>query len=539
MPMQNNSESAAAARESSSRIFGAGEMAALTRVFDWSSTPVGPIDTWPDALITTVNLLLECRNPMFLWWGAEMTQFYNDAYRPSLGADKHPRALGQSGPQCWPEIWSIIGPQIAAVQRGESVYHRDALIPIYRDGVLTDVYWTYSYSPVRFGDGVITGVLVVCNDTTEEVVATRRLRESESRFRRLIEEASVGFLLGDMEGNLTYLNPRMQALLGYATDDVASGSVRWRDLTPPEYAEADARALQQLAATGRAEPYEKAYLTRDGRRIPLLVGAFVMQRAPDGPTEVAVFLVDLTVLRRAEDALRQSEKLAAVGRLASSIAHEINNPLEAVTNLLYIIASDPHSPEVPYFLSTAQSELQRVAAITTQTLRFHRQSRPRAVTITDLIEGILTIFQSRLMAASVAVVQRHRPAPPVFCYDGDVRQVLANLFSNALDATRSGGLLHLRSRPATDWRTGRSGLRITVADNGHGMSPEIRHRIFEPFFTTKEATGTGLGLWISEEILRKHGAFLSLHSRQGDVHHGTVFALWFPFDAIEPTTPSA
>jgi hypothetical protein len=132
------------------RIIGDGEMAELTRKFDWRSTSLGPIESWPDLLVTTVNMMLSSRHPMFLWWGPNLIQFYNDGYRPSIRADKHPSALGQRGAECWPEIWSIIGPQIEAVMtRGESTWNLNQLVPINRNGKLEEVYWTYSYSPIR------------------------------------------------------------------------------------------------------------------------------------------------------------------------------------------------------------------------------------------------------------------------------------------------------------------------------------------------------------------------------------------------------
>ncbi|MDP9161354.1 MAG: PAS domain-containing protein, partial [Acidobacteriota bacterium] len=150
-------------------------MAALVRAFDWKKTPLGDVATWSDTLITAVNLLLASQHPMFLWWGPELIQFYNDGYRPSIRTDKHPSALGQRGIECWPEIWSIIGPQIEAVMsRGASTWNKNQLVPIKRDGKLEEVYWTYSYSPVRDRDGVVQGTLVACSETTEHVVSERR-----------------------------------------------------------------------------------------------------------------------------------------------------------------------------------------------------------------------------------------------------------------------------------------------------------------------------------------------------------------------------
>ena len=147
-------------------------MADLIRGFDWSSSPLGPMETWSDTLVTTVNLLLSSRHPMFLWWGPDLIQFYNDGYRPSIRADKHPSAVGQRGVECWPEIWPIIFPQIDAVMaRGESSWNTNQLVPINRNGKLEEVYWTYSYSPVRDETGAVRGTLVVCSETTEQVLS--------------------------------------------------------------------------------------------------------------------------------------------------------------------------------------------------------------------------------------------------------------------------------------------------------------------------------------------------------------------------------
>jgi hypothetical protein len=178
------------------RIYGAGEMASLTRSFDWGKTSVGPIEGWPDILLGTVNLVLGSAHPMFLWWGEELIQFYNDGYRPSIGADKHPSALGQPGRECWTESWELIGPQIEAVlKRGETTWNEDRLVPINRDGVLTDVYWTYGYSPVRDVDGTVRGVLVVCSETTAQVRAAASMRDERSRLLDVVKQAPMFFAL--------------------------------------------------------------------------------------------------------------------------------------------------------------------------------------------------------------------------------------------------------------------------------------------------------------------------------------------------------
>jgi signal transduction histidine kinase len=313
--------------------------------------------------------------------------------------------------------------------------------------------------------------------------------------------------------------------------------VRWNDLTPPEYADLDARAVQESQEFGIAQPYEKAYLSKDGRKIPLLIGSAVLASMDERPMEVAAFTVDLSELKRAEGALRQSEKLAAVGRLASSIAHEINNPLEAVTNLLYLIDTASIPEEVRGFVRMAQQELSRVANITTQTLRFHRQStNAKTAFLAQIIEGVLSLFHGRLVNAGIEVERQYHDANPVLCYESDIRQVFTNLLSNAIDATASGGKIVVREKNATDWQTGEQGVRITVADTGHGMSAETRQLIFDPFFTTKGITGTGLGLWVSAEILKKHRAKIRVHSRQKQPGQGTVFSIFFPHDGVLEAT---
>ncbi len=161
----------------SSQIIGEGEMADLIRAFDWDTTPLGPVLSWPDLLVTTVNLMLASRHPMFLFWGPDYIQFYNDGYRPSIQGGKHPTALGQKGIECWPEIWTVIGPQIESVMHhGKSTWHANQLLPIFRNGRLEEVFWTYSYSPVRDRNGVVQATLVVCSETTDQVLSERRLR---------------------------------------------------------------------------------------------------------------------------------------------------------------------------------------------------------------------------------------------------------------------------------------------------------------------------------------------------------------------------
>jgi PAS domain S-box-containing protein len=255
---------------------------------------------------------------------------------------------------------------------------------------------------------------------------------------------------------------------------------------------------------------------------------------------IAAVIQEITHQKKAEHALVQSEKLAAVGRLASSISHEINNPLEAITNLLYLIGESEELPaSLLEYVQTAQSELSRVCQIATQTLRFHRQAVSATyITARDLVEAVLNLYQGRLANSGITVETSFATSKQILCLENDIRQVLNNLIANAIDAMRRGGRLLVRAHNATDLvHTGlRKGIRITVADTGHGMSPEVRSRIFEPFYTTKELNGTGLGLWISMGIVGRHHGRLTLRSTQHPIHHGTIFSLFLPcLDTVENT----
>ncbi|MFC6645311.1 ATP-binding protein [Granulicella cerasi] len=355
------------------------------------------------------------------------------------------------------------------------------------------------------------------------------LRRSEDRFRRLIELSSVGVNIGDFDGSISYANPALLNLLGYTATDVANGAFRWDALTPPEFAEADRDALEQLQTAGVARPYQKAYRAKDGSIVPLLLSATVIPAAEGMRDEIAVFLLDLTSQKQAEAALINSEKLAAVGRLAASISHEINNPLESVTNLLYLMAGQELPPEAREYLKTAEHELARVSQITSQTLRFHRQSTlPRHLTARELLESTLALYHGRLTNANIQLIECDRARSTVFVYDSEMRQVLNNLIGNSIDAMRTGGMLTIRTSDTHLWRTGEAAVRITISDTGHGMSKETLEKIFDAFFTTKGINGTGLGLWISRGIVEKHHARLQVRSSTGGKYCGTTFSLVLP-----------
>ena len=240
---------------------------------------------------------------------------------------------------------------------------------------------------------------------------------------------------------------------------------------------------------------------------------------------------DVTQAQLQDEALRKSEKLAAVGQLASSIAHEINNPLESITNLLYLVQKSDSMDEVKEYARIAQDELARVTEITLQTLRFHRQqSKPVEIDLADLMRTVMALYTGRLLVRSLSVEMKLVNSPLVMGLEGEIRQVVNNLIRNALDVmSEGGGRLLIRLHPQTNWADGRKGVRLTVGDTGEGISLDIMEHLFEPFQTTKELMGTGLGLWVSKGIVEKHEGTIRTRTRRGK-RHGTVFSVWLPVE---------
>jgi signal transduction histidine kinase len=232
----------------------------------------------------------------------------------------------------------------------------------------------------------------------------------------------------------------------------------------------------------------------------------------------------------AQEALLRSEKLAVTGRLAASIAHEINNPLEAITNLLYLMHCDPSPEQMKTLLGEADQELARVTEITKQTLRFYREpAQPVQTDVASVLDSVIKLYRTRLVAGSISIQRKSLSASPtVLSTPGELRQVFANLIGNAIDAMRGGGNLCIRISELRPPAFGRHSVRVTIADSGVGIPPEVFPSIFEPFVTTKGETGTGLGLWVTSEIIRKNGWSIRVRSSRKPGRSGTMFSIVIP-----------
>jgi PAS domain S-box-containing protein len=278
-------------------------------------------------------------------------------------------------------------------------------------------------------------------------------------------------------------------------------------------------------------------LDEPGAESTWLVNIYPVRIAGNAVRWVGAIIVDTTGIKRSEGALRRAEKLAAVGQLSASIAHEINNPLEAITNLLYLLRGlDGLDERALAYTELAQHEVSRMSEIVQQTLRFHRQSTRKTVTnLSEILDSVLSLHRGKVVGLQVQVERRYREPVELYCFAGEMRQIFANLIGNALDAMPNhGGRLVLAVRYSRSWKDPSvAGVRVVIADTGSGMTVATRRRIFEPFFTTKEATGTGLGLWVSAEILQKHDGSVRVRSRVAEpgTKPGTVFMVFLPSEA--------
>jgi PAS domain S-box-containing protein len=328
---------------------------------------------------------------------------------------------------------------------------------------------------------------------------------------------------------LVYVNPAFEAMTGYSLEESLGKSCRF------------------LQAEDRDQP--GLTLVREALKAHREVTAVIRNYRKDGSpfwnelsispifnrdgvlTHFVGIQMDVTARVDFEAALRESEKLAAVGRLAASIAHEINNPLESVMNLLYLAREPANHHGKQDYLEMADKELQRVAQITSQSLRFYRQStRPQAVRCHDLLESVLDVYESRAANQNITIEVRERMTESIVCLESEIRQVLSNLIRNAIDAmVGKPGRLLVRSRESTEWRSRQRGVTITVADSGSGISEKTMERLYTAFFTTKGIGGTGLGLWVSAEIVKRHQGRLRVRSCQKPDKSWTVFELFLPY----------
>jgi PAS domain S-box-containing protein len=375
------------------------------------------------------------------------------------------------------------------------------------------------------------GLTVIFQDISE----ARQIREALRTSERRLQFAQVSARLGSWEWNVKtnelWWADGIWLLHGRPIGSVDPTLENWMAFINPEDRGAVEHTLQQALA-GKGE-YETEYRTTfpDGSVHWIGARGRVIFDDTGQPERMLGVGMDITNSKLAEDALRKSEKLAAAGRLAATIAHEINNPLEAVTNLLYILRmNNKWDDNARSYVAQAEHELARIAHVTRQTLGFYRDTTsPHLMDLPKIVEEVLSLYLPRIQAKNIRLSREYDKTVQITGLPGEIRQVISNLVANAIDALPENGALRIRVHHAREMtNSGRPGGKIVIADTGSGISPAHRKKLFEPFYTTKQDVGTGLGLWVSREIVQKHGGNITLRSSVVPGHSGTVFSIFLP-----------
>jgi PAS domain S-box-containing protein len=374
------------------------------------------------------------------------------------------------------------------------------------------------------------------NDELERRVAerTEELRQREDQFRvraELLELATDAIIVRDQNDRIQFWNTGAENLYGWKREDVLGREIHTLLHTAFPSPRKEIEATLRENKTWQGNLIQK---TRDGAEI-VVACRKTMNHEGKAVLEVTR---DITAQLQAEEALRETEKLAAMGRVAGIIAHEINNPLAAIMNTLYLVRNHPSLDDsARHFADMAEQELQRVAHITRQTLSFYRESKqPIAVNIAELLNDVLELQDRVLHASHIAVHKKYACAPIVQGFPVELRQVFLNLIANAIQAMPTGGNLRVSVRELTDWTRQRRGTAISIIDTGVGIRPEDARRLFQPFFSTKSTKGTGLGLWISKGIVQKYDGTLTCRSHRAQDRCITCFRVFLPVTAASGAT---
>jgi PAS domain S-box-containing protein len=359
---------------------------------------------------------------------------------------------------------------------------------------------------------------------------------SHRQIGRWFAHAATGFAVTDVHGNVVDANEALARIVDRTPAEISAANLF--ELIHPED-RAHHRSLLELLLASQIPGFviEKRYLRRDGSPVWVRNSVSLVSDDRYKSRHLISICEDISQHKRAELALEKQEQMAAIGRLTSSIIHEINNPLEAVLNLIFLAQRAADLEEAMPYLRDAEEELGRASEITAQGLQFHRQSSyPTAANVILIMQSVLALFKEKFRTARVGVELETENAPELLCFAGELRQVFVNLIANAVESMENGGQITIRVRSGTDWLTGIRGVRITIADTGSGMSMETRKHMYDAFYTTKGSGGSGLGLWVTARIVRKHRGHIHVRSRRAAQRRGTAFTLVFPYAGAEGKT---
>ncbi len=412
---------------------------------------------------------------------------------------------------------------IRKLRAGEKIEHYETR-RLTKEGRLVDLSLTIS--PLRDSTGQVIGASKIARDITDR----RRADESRYRLAAIVESSDDAIVSKNLDGIITSWNTGAERIFGYTADEIVGKSVL--TIIPTELQAEEPEILATLRAGRRIEHYDTERVRKDGRRIPVSLTISPIKDPTGRIIGASKIARDISERRRVQEALIQSEKLAATGRMAAAIAHEINNPLEAVTNLAYLLSLDRTlSPTARSYAQMMLDEIGRASEITKQTLAFYRESgKPGEFDVRSLLDNVVSLNRPKFNRRDIKVTTDYRSSERLFGYAAEIRQVFANLLINAVDAVPNGGCIRVRVQvKSLGGKLGRC-VMVSVADNGTGIAGENRSRLFEPFFTTKGTLGNGLGLWVSNGIAEKHGGKILVRSCTEPELSGSVFTVLLPLD---------
>ncbi len=393
--------------------------------------------------------------------------------------------------------------------------------------LITTLYLTASLAVI----GLALLASFILREMAQREQHAAALREREEWFRVTLSSIGDAVIATNQRGRVTFMNPIAEELTGFSLAQARGQEVKnvfpiFNEKTRKPVDNPVAKVLEQGHVMGLAN--HTVLQRADGKIIPIEDSAAPIFDDQKKLRGVVMVFRDVTAEKQAQDVMRKAEKLAAAGRLAATVAHEINNPLEAVGNLIYIVKNSAGLPqEVQGYLTLAETELERVSHITRQTLGFYRESSvPEPVQLRSMVESVLRLYDNKMKSKGIAVDLEPSECPPIQGLPGELKQLMANLISNAADAVGQGGRIRISMASAVHGDT--QGVEIMVADNGPGVTTENRTHIFEPFFTTKQDVGTGLGLWVSREIAERHGGSVQLSANHERSLGGAVFTVFLP-----------
>ncbi len=405
------------------------------------------------------------------------------------------------------------------LRAGEQIAHYET-VRDRKDGV--QVIVSLTISPVRDSSGKVVGISKIARDITGQ----KQLDLARFWLAAIVESADDAILSKDLNGTVTSWNGAAERIFGYTEAEMIGQSIL--KIIPPELHPEEQIILAKLRAGEKIDHYETTRVAKDGRRVSASITISPLRDSSGRVVGASKILRDITDQKHLEATLASAEKLAAGGRMAATIAHEINNPLEAVLNLIYLARSNSREPATRTYLEAAETELSRLADIAKQTLGFYREQTSAVnVSLSSLVGEALRLYEPKLRAAGIQAVTRFASTRQIKVKKGEIMQVISNIITNAAHAMPSGGTLAASVENTS--LDGKDALLLSVEDSGVGIPEEHLQRVFDPFYTTRNTTGTGIGLWVVKQFVEGHDGRIELHSSTDPRAHGTRVNILLPF----------